>query len=117
MTVIAEDDAYKSEEEDKPVPLTQAELSNLKRDLNFSKKSSQLLSSHLKEKYLLAPGTMFYWYQNCERELRQFFTFQEKSSLVYCNNITGLSKSLGLEYDPTEWRLFIDSKSQSSSST
>ena len=46
-----------------------------------------------------------------ERELRQFFMFQDKSSLVYCNNIAGLIKSMSLEYDSTEWRYFIDSSS------
>ena len=38
---------------------------------------------------------------------------QDKSSLVYCNNIAGLIKSMSLEYDATEWRLFIDSSSWS----
>ena len=39
--------------------------------------------------------------------------FQDKSSLVYCINIAGLIKSMGLEYDATGWRLFIDSSSRS----
>ena len=90
MTVVAGDDIYKPEEDNQPVPLTQAELNDLTRDQNLSKESAQLLGSHLKEKYLLTLGTMFYWYQNCEREPRQFFKFQDKSSLVYCNNIAGL---------------------------
>ena len=37
MSVVAGDDANKPEQDDKPVPLTQAELNNLTRDLNFSK--------------------------------------------------------------------------------
>ena len=110
MTVIAGDDAYEPEEDNQPVPLTQAELNDLTQDLNLSKESAQLLSSHLKEKHLLAPGTKFSRYQNCERELRQFFMFQDKSWLVYCNNIAGLIKSMGLEYDATEWRLFDSSR-------
>ena len=92
MTVLTGDDAYKSEEDDQPVPLIQAELNNLTQDLILSKESAQLLGSCLKEKHLLAPGTMFYWYQDHEREFRQFFTFQDNSSLVYCNNIAGLIK-------------------------
>ena len=67
----------------------------------------------LNEKHLLTLGTMFYWYRDCERELRQFFTFQNKSILVYCNNIAGLIKSMGLDYDATEWILFIGSSSRS----
>ena len=55
MTVVAEDDTYKPEEVDQPVPLTQIELYDLTQDLNLSK----LLDSHLKEKLLLAPETTF----------------------------------------------------------
>ena len=113
MNVVPRDDAYKPKEDDLPVPLTQPELNDLTRDLNLSKESTQLLSSWLKEKRLLAPGTTFYWCRDRERGLREFFTFRDKSSLVYCNNIAGLIKSMGLEYDVTEWRLFIDSSSRS----
>ena len=108
MNVVAGDNAYKPED-CTPVPLTQAELNMLAQHLNLSNP----LGSHLKEKPLLAPGTMFYWYQDCARELREFFMFQDKSSLVNCNNIAGLIKSIGLEYDAKEWRLFIDSSSRS----
>ena len=56
---------------------------------------------------------LFYWCWDCERELRQFFTFHYKSSLVYCNNIAGLIKSMRLKYDTTKWRLLVDSSSKS----
>ena len=94
MIVVAGDDAYKWEEDDQPVILTQAELNDLIGDLNLSKESAQLLGSRLKEKYLLAPGATFYWYQDHERKLRQFFMFPDKSSLDYCNNTVGLIKSM-----------------------
>ena len=90
MTVVAGDGTYKPEEDNQPVPLTQAALIDLAQNLNLSKESAQLLCSHLKEKHLLAPGTTFYWYQDRERELRQFFMFQDKSSLFYYNNIAEL---------------------------
>ena len=51
MTVVAGDDAYKPEEDNQPVPLTQAELNDLIRDLNLSWEFSQLLGSYLKEKH------------------------------------------------------------------
>ena len=73
MTVANENNAYKPEKGDQAVPLTQAELNDLKRDLNLSKESAQLLSSRLKEKNVLAAGTTFYWYRDREGELRQFF--------------------------------------------
>ena len=61
-TVVAGDDAYKPEVDYQPVPLTHAEFNDLTHDLNLSKESAQLLGSRLKEKYLLALGTMFCWY-------------------------------------------------------
>ena len=64
LTVVARDEPYKPEEDDRPVLLAQAELSDLTRDLKLSKESSLLLNSHLKEKHLLAPRTTFYWYWN-----------------------------------------------------
>ena len=66
MTVEVGDDTYKPEEDDQPVPLTQAELKDLTRDLNISKESAQLLGSRLKKKTLLVPGTMFYCYRDSE---------------------------------------------------
>ena len=78
MTAVIGDNAYKTEEDDQPVLLTQAELNNLTWDLNLSMESAKLLGSHLKEKHLLTPGMMFYRYQGHEGELRQIFTFQNK---------------------------------------
>ena len=62
---------------------------------------------HISMRNILAPGTTFYWYRGHKRELRQFYAFQYKSSLVYCNNISGLIKSIVLEHDATEWRFFF----------
>ena len=36
-----------------------------------------------------------------------------KDSLVFCNNVEGLVNQMGQKYDPTEWRLFIDSSNRS----
>ena len=40
ITVVTGDDAYTLEEDDQPVPLTQAELIDLTLDLNLSKESA-----------------------------------------------------------------------------
>ena len=47
MTDTAECGAYREEEDNQPVPLTQAKLNDLTRDLNLSKASAQLLGSRL----------------------------------------------------------------------
>ena len=106
-------EGYMLEENDRPVLLKQADFNDLTRDLNLSKASVQLPGSRLCENNFLAPGTTFYWYQEREREFRQFFTTQRDSSLVYCNNIADLMKSMGLDYVAMEWRLFIDSSTRS----
>ena len=93
MTVVARDDAYKPEENDQPVPLTQADLT---QDLKLLKESAQLLSSGFKEKHLLVPRTTFYWFQDHARQFRQFYTLQNKSLLAYCNNIAGFINGLRL---------------------
>ena len=67
MTVLVGDDAYKPKEDDKPVPLTQAELSDLTWDLNLWKESVQLQGSCLNEKHLLEPGTIIYWFWDREK--------------------------------------------------
>ena len=59
MAVVAKVLAYKPGEDDQPVLLTQAELNDLIKNQNLWKESALLLGSHLKEKHLLAPGTMF----------------------------------------------------------
>ena len=48
MTVIADIDAYKTEEDDQLVPLTKAGLNHMTRDLDLSKESAKLLGSRLK---------------------------------------------------------------------
>ena len=108
-----ESGTFEPPEQDRPVPLSQAELNDLTRDLNLSKESAQLLGSRLREKRLLAPETTYFWYRNREKEFRKYFSFDESSSLVYCNNVADLVEAMGLKYDATEWRLFIDSSSRS----
>lgn len=52
-TETAEFGANKPEEDDRSMPLTQAKLNNLTRNLNLSKESTQILGSRLGEKLLL----------------------------------------------------------------
>ncbi|KAK3889696.1 hypothetical protein Pcinc_006262 [Petrolisthes cinctipes] len=63
-----ESGAYKPVDDDQPMPLTQAELNDLTRDLNLSRESAQLLGSRIRDKCLLAPETTFYWCRDRERE-------------------------------------------------
>jgi hypothetical protein len=90
----------------------QNELSDLIRDLNLSKKSSELLASRPKEKNVLHPGTRIIFYRRRENYLLPFFT--EDNNLVFCNDIGNLLKKTGLsEYNSSEWHPFIDSSKSS----
>ena len=59
MTVIAGDDAYKSEGNDLPVPLTQAELNDQTRDLNLLRVCSAAQFTSQRETFV-ALETTFY---------------------------------------------------------
>ena len=83
-------------------------LNDLTRDLYLSKESAQLLGSRLRENNLLAPQTTFYWYRNRNDEFRKYFARDEQHWLVYCNDVSGLLKALGMEYKAVECRLFMD---------
>ncbi|GBL62458.1 hypothetical protein AVEN_31990-1, partial [Araneus ventricosus] len=90
-----------------PQPFSQSELNDLARDLGLSKDGAELLGSRLKNKNLLTPGTSFSWSRHREKEFTQFFSKEGK--LVFCNDVQGLKKCFDIEYDPSEWRLFVDS--------
>ena len=94
-----------------PQLFSQKELNDLVRDLGLSKESAELLGSRLKNKNLLSSGTSFSWYRHREKEFTQFF--YKEGNLVYCNDVQGLMNSFEIEYDSSEWRLFIDSSKTS----
>jgi hypothetical protein len=61
---------------------------------------------------MLGPGTSYYWYRHREDEF--FPCFSQEGPLVCCNNIPDLVHRLGpSEYDPSAWRLFIDTSNRS----
>jgi hypothetical protein len=87
-------------------------LSDLIRDLNLSKESSELLASRLKEKNVLHPGMKITYYRRTEKDLLPYFT--EDNNLVFCNDIGNLLKKIVLsEYNQSEWCLFINCSKRS----
>lgn len=90
----------------------QHELNDLVRDLGLSKKASELLASRLHEKNLLEKGVKVTYYRSRESAFLQYF--RNIDGFVYCQNVDGLMKELGIcNYNATEWRLFIDSSKRS----
>jgi len=96
-----------AEKDDKPHRLSQAELSDLIRDLDLSKEKAELLGSRLQQWNLLQRDVRVSQYRHRHRDLLPFF--EKKNNLVVCCDVNGLMKYLNLNHDPTDWRLFIDS--------
>ena len=94
--------------DDAPHPFSQKELNDLVCNLSLSKSSAKLLASRLKEKNHLSDSACITFYHNRHQEFLHFF-FEEKD-LVYCTDIAQLLHNLGVpQYEPKDWRLFIDS--------
>ncbi len=95
-----------------PQPFNQEDLNDLIRDLGLSKLQAILMASRLKERNLLESNTKINCYKKREQLLVPFFSKEEH--LVYCNNIAGLLCAMGIEnYNPEDWRLFLDSNKTS----
>ena len=106
-----EDDCYNPLADKSPILITQAFLNDLVRDLNLPKESAEVLGLRLQHNNLLAPNTTYSWYRRREKYLVQHFCMDE--TFVYCHNVAGRLQAMGCVYDPTEWRLFIDSSKAS----
>ena len=95
-----------------PQSFNQCELNDMVRDLALSKKQAELLASRLNEKNLLDSSAKVSSFR--KRESLFECSFSKKKNFVFCRNIEGLLKELGLtSYNPEEWRLFLDSSKRS----
>ena len=102
---------YECFEGERPRLFSQEELNDLVRDLDLPKVSAVLLGSRLKSRNMLDSEVTFSWYTYREKEYLPFFT--KEDDLVYCVDIKGLIEKLGTTYEPSDWRLFIDSSKRS----
>ena len=95
-----------------PNLFSQTELNDLVRDLGLSKKAGEILDSRLQEKHLLDDSAKVLYFRKRYQSFVTFFS--EQKQFVYCHNIPGLLRQLGVaSYIPTECRLFLDSSKQS----
>ena len=92
--------------------MLQVELNDLVRDLRLTKGQSELLASRLQEWNLLEDETkVVTFYRKRTADLTTYFSM--KGDLCYCNNIYGLFSVFNIDYDVSEWRLFIDARKYS----
>ena len=91
--------------------INDAELCDLVRDFALTEGQAELLALRLQEFNLLAPGTKTAHFRHRHKDLVQFFAMSD--TICYCADIQGLIRSLGVEHNTAEWRLFIDSSKTS----
>lgn len=102
---------YAPDINDQPHLINQEELNDLVRDLNLSKKHSELLGSRLQGWSLLEKNTKISIYR--DRHMKYSVFFSTKGDLCYCKDISGLMSALNCPYNSEEWRLFIDGSKSS----
>ncbi|KAI6655821.1 hypothetical protein LOD99_1962 [Oopsacas minuta] len=90
-----------------PHIINQSEPNYLVRDLNLTKDQSELLGSRLKGWNLLDEETKVSFFRTRQSDFSVHFEMQ--GSLCYCNNVDRVMELLGVQHEPSEWRLFIDS--------
>jgi hypothetical protein len=54
-----------------------------------------------------APGYYMCFYRGRHEEFKDFFS--QEDGVVFCNDVCSVMEVLGHEYNPDQWRLFIDS--------
>ena len=84
-------------------------MDDLIRDMGLTKENAQLLTSRLKECNLLDPACKVSKYRKRHLSFACFFTVSQPHSLCYCSDIFGVFIEIGIDYNPADWRLFIDS--------
>jgi len=87
--------------------LTQGDLNDIVFYSNLSKKQAELLASRLKGWNLLCQDTKVCFYRGCHEEFKNFFSLED--GVMFCNDVCSIMEVLGHEYNPDQWRLFIDS--------
>ena len=94
-----------------PHLLSQGDLNDLMRDLNLSRKQSELLGSRLKGWNLLQKETQVSVYCTRHSDFADFFSLVD--GVVFCNDVHSVMEALNHKYSTNDWRLFTDSSKAS----
>ena len=87
-----------------------AELNDLIRVLGLTKSKTELLTSWLKQWNLLDKSCRVTKQRQCHYIFSEYFILDEK--VCYCHDINGLFEEIEFLYDPSDWRLFVDSSTR-----
>lgn len=96
-----------------PKLMSQDHLNALVRKLGLSKNNAEILAADLKSLHLLEPGVKVSSFRTRQHSFVPYFTVNETNTFVYCNNIVGLMNEMSIQYNPADWRIFIDSSKES----
>ena len=88
---------------------TKKELDDLICDLGLTKSGAELSTSRLNEWNLLGDNCNSTAYRNRHLEFSVYFD----SDFCYCKDLEGLFGAVGIDHNPTQWLLFIDSSTKS----
>ena len=91
----------------------QQEMDDLIRDMELTKENTELFTSRLKEWHLLDSTCKVSKYRKGHLRFTHFFTVLQPHSLCNCSDIFGLFNKIGIDYNPSDWLLFIDSSVKS----
>jgi len=86
---------------------TQGDLNHIIRDLNLSKKQAEILGTMLKVWNLQRQDTKVCFYRGRHEEFKDFFSLED--GVEFCNDVCSVMGVIGHEYNPDQWRLFIES--------
>ena len=75
--------------------------------MNLSKKQAELLGSRLKDWNLLHQDTKVCFYSGRHEKFKDSFSLED--GVVLRNDVCSIMEVLGHEYNPDQWRLFIES--------
>ena len=110
----SENETDYEEEDNRPISSFQQpeqfdpkELNDLVRKMDLSKEMAMVLTSALKWKNLCKPEVRICSFKHRTVEIDGLF--DEHHGIPFLKDVKGLFDWFGYEYDPNEWRLFIDS--------
>ena len=86
-------------------------MNDLTRDLGDTKSGAELLTSRLNKWNLLGDDCKSTAYRKRHLEFSVYFDVIQ--DLCYRKDVEGLFRAVGIDHNPTQWRLFIDSSTKS----
>lgn len=96
-----------------PRLITQDRLNFIVAELELSKRRAEKLAKFLRQDHVLHPTTKVIGFRNRQKVYQNYFLMNDEKTYAYCNRVPELMREMGIEHNPDEWRLFIDSSTAS----